>query len=522
MHILLSTYWPMPHVGGVSTYVDTLRHRLENMGHEVEIFAQHPDLSKFYLLKGGQEIEKSELRVVAQAEIDKGFAKLALSPTSWIIDRETEKYTLEMAVRQLNLEKYDLIHTQDILSTFAFSRVKPHFIPLVATIHGCLATEWIANGEICMRSPIEREYLQVEEYFGAMSADCLILPSQWLADRLASLDITHPRQSIIPYGLDRHKFMKSLQQTSELPDRSHEHVIACPARLVAIKGQNYLLEALHQVVKLRQDVVCWLIGDGVMRKDLEKQAAQLNLDHFVQFLGDRFDVPALLSQADMVVLPSLQDNLPFAVMEAQTAGKPVIASNVGGIVEMIKDGENGFLVESRDSQQLSDKIILLLENSHLREQQSKAAEQWALSQWCGDLMAERIVSIYEKAINAADKRQNIESDSHSSIHYPDPLFASKLLERQTKLSHLASVPTPYTTIQGTVKLRERPSSSIRLHLLDITGIVLKTAKASQDGDFSFHSVQPGNYALTYASADGKSGTEQIRVTSAPCFITIDL
>lgn len=515
MKLLLATYWPLPHVGGVSTYVDTLSKRLIQMGHEVEIFAQHPDLTKFYLMKSGHEIFKNDLRETVDTQVKEGYILRGMTLTPWMFQREVEKYTLETALRTLKLNNFDLIHTQDILSTFTFARVKLANIPLVATIHGCLSTEWVANGEIHTRTPIERDYLHLEEYFGAMSPDHLILPSRWLADRLFEFQVAHPRKHIIPYGLDLTKFRQNSQRTVDVPVAPNKKVIVCPARLVAIKGQTYLLQALSQVVKHRQDIVCWFVGDGMMRQDLEDQASQLQLEGFVHFLGDRSDVPALLSRADIVVLPSLQDNLPFVVMEAQTAGKPVIATKVGGNVEMIEDGKTGILVEPKNSKELSEKILFLLDNDKLHAQQSIAAKSWADEQWNDDWLLERTLSVYRAALQQASEERELIHKNTLNRQVPDRSFATKLLNSQTNsIDHYSSGPVALT-IEGSVKPRNEIliPADVYVHLLDVTGIVLETVQTNSNGQFSFENVQPGTYAIQCVTAEGQTGFKRVIVPS---------
>ncbi|GAX91971.1 group 1 glycosyl transferase [Effusibacillus lacus] len=512
MQILLATYWPLPHIGGVSTYVDALRRQLEDLGHKVEILAQHPDLTKFYLLKRGTEISKLSLLQHVESEVLNKYRQLETVLTPWMARREIEKYICETAFREMGLDSYDIIHTQDILSTFSCARAKPPLTPLVATIHGCLATEWIVNGEIQVRTSLEQEYLAMEEFYGAMSADYLILPSRWLSSRLSAFQISHPQQHIIPYGLDPKTFQKRLQQTEPIPDETGKKIIACPARLVAIKGHTYLLKALSLLVQKRKDFVCWLIGDGIMRKDLEEQAFELGLYEYVKFLGDRMDVPALLSLADIVVLPSLQDNLPFAVIEAQTVGKPVVASKVGGIVELLEDGKNGMLVEPGNYRQLFEKMLLLLENRDLYRRQSEAARRQSQNDWRLGTMVERTLGVYHEAMENSLRRC-----AGSCLRFPqipDPCYTEELKKKYDRLAKTGDIEVPpVADLFGQVKLKSTQAtvSNAFVHLVDMSGIVLQTVSTDKRGEYSIRNLQPGNYALTCFAETYGSHSQKIWV-----------
>lgn len=509
MNILLATYWPFPHIGGVSTYLHILRSRLEEAGHQVEILAQHPDLLQYYLVGRGQLLEKQSLLKQAESEVRNDFQRRNIPLSPWMLWRESEKYAFELACRQLLIGDYDLIHTQDIISTFVCRKAMPEHIPLVATIHGCLASEWTANHEIKARSPLEQHYLSLEEYFGSMSPDCLILPSRWLSNRLSTFDINHPRSYIIPYGLNQESYQGrfnsgDLQPMTVSSVENKKMIIACPARLVAIKGQKYLLEAMKLLVEKHDNVVCWFIGDGVMRQDLELQTSELKLTEHVHFFGKRHDVPELLAKADIVVLPSLQDNLPFSIIEAHSLGKPVVASRIGGIVEMVQDGTNGLLAEPANAYDLYEKLLMLVENDRLREQQSKAAKEHACSVWSDMAMLQQTLEVYEQAAQMQSPLLNHD-------------FASKLAQSYKEDTKMGEISSPsVTTLSGTISdgWTGKPIHDAHVHLLDMAGVVLRSTTSSMSGKFEIRCLQPGNYELGFSAMGLGMKTRKIRVHSS--------
>jgi glycosyltransferase involved in cell wall biosynthesis len=106
-----------------------------------------------------------------------------------------------------------------------------------------------------------------------------------------------------------------------------------------------------------------IVGDGNYRNDLEVMVTQNNLSNHVTFLGFREDIPYILSLSDIFVLPSLDEALPTVLAEAMAAGLPLIGTKVGGVPEMLVDGENGFLIPPSNSLELAKACIKLLNST---------------------------------------------------------------------------------------------------------------------------------------------------------------
>ncbi len=137
-------------------------------------------------------------------------------------------------------------------------------------------------------------------------------------------------------------------------------VIACVARLVPRKGHVHLLAALASVLERRSDVRLLIVGDGPARPDLERLCRERGVSSHVTFLGTRLDVPRILQRSTLLVLPSEAEGLGRVILEAMAAGKPVVASRVGGIPEMVVHGETGFLVAPGDANALGERMLELL------------------------------------------------------------------------------------------------------------------------------------------------------------------
>jgi glycosyltransferase involved in cell wall biosynthesis len=344
-------------------------------------------------------LKKARLHNAVAARVQRYYAKVQPYVEPWIRRREIERYTFELASASFQLHQYDLIHTQDIVSTRAIARVKPRHVPLVATLHGLLAEEQRVNGAIRSTHTLRWKYACLEEYLGATSADRTIVPTEWLKHKLGHRDIGVPPHAlhIVPYGMEIEPFLQRLKDAPSSPVppvKKGKTVLMCHARLSPVKGHRYLLQAIHQLKRKRRDFVCWLVGGGSLSHELAALSQSLNITDMVRFLGTRSDVPQLLKRSDIIVLPSVQDNHPFSVMEAQVAGITVLASRVGGIPEMVRDGETGFLFSPGNSDDLADKLDDVLSHPTIRRKVADRAQQWGMEQWSSAILLNRTLEMY--------------------------------------------------------------------------------------------------------------------------------
>jgi glycosyltransferase involved in cell wall biosynthesis len=214
---------------------------------------------------------------------------------------------------------------------------------------------------------------------------------------------------VFQYGYDIETFLKKMKTKSTVTRPHNKKVILYSGRLVELKGVQHLLDALGKLKEKRRDWVCWIVGDGDMKAELDLQSKVLRLEKEVVFLGKRDDVPSLMAQADIFVLPSIIENQPLSVIEAQLAGKAIIASNVGGLPEIIKHRVTGLLAPSGDTDKLYKYLDQLLGDDGLRRKLGSQANQWAMSHWSLDNSADRIVEVYQSAIK---ERRLLSDDRH--------------------------------------------------------------------------------------------------------------
>jgi glycosyltransferase involved in cell wall biosynthesis len=164
---------------------------------------------------------------------------------------------------------------------------------------------------------------------------------------------------------------------------------------------------MAQVVRRFPETVCLIAGRGELLPVLQRETADLQLGDRVKFLGYRSDVPALLDLMEIFVLPSLSEGLPLSLLEAQAAGKPVVASNVGGNPEVVEDGKSGFLVPPSNPDVLAERLLRLLENP---SQAVAMGAQGRLRVWRTfslEAMGQAYLSLYMNCVNGKTAHQAV-------------------------------------------------------------------------------------------------------------------
>lgn len=209
------------------------------------------------------------------------------------------------------------------------------------------------------------------EKLTATITDCFIVVSEF--DRAKGLDWRISKEekfSLIRYGINRTEFLHNSQQRDRIRDafaiKADELLIGMVA---CFKPQKAVLDFIRVALLISEKISqCkfLLVGDGVLKKRAVNFINHSGFkEHFI-LLGWRHDVAGLLSAMDIFMLTSLWEGVPVAALEAMTSGKPVLATNTGGINEIIKDGENGFLVDCHDIKALEKTLSLLIQNNYLR------------------------------------------------------------------------------------------------------------------------------------------------------------
>ena len=178
-----------------------------------------------------------------------------------------------------------------------------------------------------------------------------------------------------------------------------DHSVICTiAHMEEHKGIKYLLESASLLLQSRNDVSFLVVGEGRLKEKLKILCADLKIEENVVFAGERGDIPEILSLTDIFVLPSLREGLPLTILEAMACGKPVIATNVGGIPEVVKDGVSGILISPKDPESLHSAMNELLGDREKMKKMGHNGKRVCSESFDSKTMIRKIEDLYDSLL----------------------------------------------------------------------------------------------------------------------------
>jgi glycosyltransferase involved in cell wall biosynthesis len=219
---------------------------------------------------------------------------------------------------------------------------------------------WGRGGDVYQPS----YYIRMTSGLILRDADAIIALTEDM--RIKLKEISSREIFVVPNGIDLDQFNNMFSNV--LKEEDFKKII-CVGRFHPIKGHQYLIKAMKRVHDEIADAVLILIGDGEERERLEALSIKLDIQKSVQFTGEvpHEQIHSHMHQADIFVLPSISEGFPSVILEAMACGLPIVASRVGGIPDIITNDTNGYLVEVKDSNDLANKMIILLQDDVLRK-----------------------------------------------------------------------------------------------------------------------------------------------------------
>ena len=233
--------------------------------------------------------------------------------------------------------------------------------------------------------------------------DCFLANCSAIRDRLIADGIPAARVIVAHEGVDVEK-MVNLQAASVhaalyLPTGAP--VVGNVGALVAHKAQHHLIDAAVMVVKQVPDARFVVLGEGELRAPLEEQIRLRHLERHVFLAGFRPDVMQLVKDFDIFALSSVQEGMCTSLVDAMAASKPAVATAVGGIPEVLADGETGYLVPPRDDKAMADRLVRLLKDEGLRARMGAAALARARRYFTVERMVQETAAAYERLAQPA-------------------------------------------------------------------------------------------------------------------------
>jgi len=349
-------------VGGVETGTVDLSRELVKRGHSVIVISN-----------GGRMVREL-------LDINARHIKLPVHKKSLFTIVKMAK-RLEHIIKE---ERVDIVHARSrvpaIIAFFAARRTNASFI---TTAHGYYSTHLLSR---------------------IMGWGRFVIVASGVVGRHMIEDFGVPRERIrfIPRGVDLDKFRFNP------PDPSHhkaEYKIGVIGRITPIKGHAFFLQAIARVVRIFPKARILIIGDAPKdrpeyRENLKALIRRLGIEGPVEFLGSQPDIPRIMSGLDLVVLPSVgQEAFGRVIIEAGASGVPVVATRIGGAVDIIEEGRTGLLVKPGDIMDMVDSIIKLLKDRALArglaiEARKKVEKEYSLGH-----MVDGTIKVYEDSID---------------------------------------------------------------------------------------------------------------------------
>jgi N-acetyl-alpha-D-glucosaminyl L-malate synthase BshA len=311
---------------------------------------------------------------------------------------EHQPYTLALATKMATVarsENLDLLHVHyaiphSISAILARESLKPkRNLPVITTLHG---TDITLVGA-------DRSYLPITRY-GIQQSDGVTAVSKFL--KQATIEtFDFDEVEVIPNFICE----KHYQKLSDSPLKRElapngERILIHVSNFRAVKRPVDCVEILAKVLQKGGDVRLVMVGDGPEYSAIHHRARQLNVLDKTEFVGKQAKISDYLGIADISLLPSELESFGLAALEAQACELPVVASRVGGIPEVINDGETGFMSDVGDTEKMSDDVLRLLNDEEMRLAFGKRGRELAILRYSSEKIIPQYISFYEKVLAA--------------------------------------------------------------------------------------------------------------------------
>jgi len=312
-----------------------------------------------------------------------------------VIDEPDDAEAIRALTTHLALARPDVIHTHmyraDVVGTKAANALAEigHRRPyVVSTVHSSR-----------VRSFEDRELIRQL----TPSMDQLIAVSKSIERKIAAEHRTGAPVRLIYNGVDLQRYDHQdpcCTLREEYGMEPGSQIVGVVARLEPEKGHQTLIEAWPRVLQSVPDAYLLIVGEGSRRDFLEQWAAAHKVAHRVVFTGRRDDIPAVTAALDVAVLPSWREAQGLSILEAMALSRPVVASDVGGIPEMVEDGVTGLLVPHDNPVALAAALVRLLTDHALADTIARAGHDLVHDRFCIELMVKAIEQIYDEGARA--------------------------------------------------------------------------------------------------------------------------
>jgi glycosyltransferase involved in cell wall biosynthesis len=314
--------------------------------------------------------------------------------------------------------KFDLVHTQfPVMPDMLIRLFRKIGIPTVCTVHSTIETQ-MASIKLAMTSFSELDRaekgnvllfypLRSLQYLYLRKIDWYITVSDFVRTKLVnSYPFLNERKVLTLYhGVDVEKYFPfPVEKKPVLGTNEKQPIVLFTGRMVAKKGPQILVKAIPKVLESVPNA-CFVFAGGEDFSPYMKLIVQLGIKkENYRYLGyvPTSDMPSLYNMASVYIAPSFEDSLGIRILEAMSCRKPVVASDIGGVHEIVTDQRNGLLIKPGDAGELAEKIVRLLQNEDLRQKIASAGRQTVLERFSSRRMATETAALYYRVLNNAN------------------------------------------------------------------------------------------------------------------------
>jgi len=298
---------------------------------------------------------------------------------------------LAFSIREfIKRNRIDVIHCHGYKSNFYGLLASRGEVPSVTTNHNWLTTHWRLKTYCFLDSLWIRFF------------DRIVAVSNEVKKDMLRYKIPAAKIRVVDNGIALERFAKLVETNimkNQLGLDEKIRIIGTIGSLVIEKGHIYLLEAARQILDVVKDLKFLIIGDGPLRKALEEKSEELGIKKDIIFMGQRKDIPELLMAMDVFALPSIKEGLPIALLEAMASKRPVIATRIGAIPNVIENEDIGVLVEPKDITGLRDAIMNLLNDPGRMNLLARKGFDRVCRDFSSDEMAKNYLKLYNELAN---------------------------------------------------------------------------------------------------------------------------
>lgn len=349
---------PELNVGGVETGTVDFSKYLASAGHQAVVVSNGGDMAA--------ELEEAGV---------KHYALMVHQKSLWRMFK-----CFKELCKIIETEKADIVHARSrIPAWIAFFACRKTRTPFITTCHGYYGNHFFSR---------------------VMGwSKLVIVPSETIGRHMIEdFDVSPENIRLIPRSVDLDKFSVPRENRKT----AGEYVVSIIGRITPLKGHTYFLQSMAKALRQVPNIKIWIIGDAPVKKELYKEELEilvkrLGLRERVEFLGNRRDIPELLAKTDCLVLSTItEEAFGRVILEAQAAGVPVVATRVGGVVDIIDDNKTGLLVLPKDIDTMARAVVKILRDKKLAERLTAEAQKKLRAKFTLPHMAAQTLKVYEE------------------------------------------------------------------------------------------------------------------------------